>query len=150
MRDVVQTVDKSSLTGFPETGDDPAWFGTVRRRDSWRPLSTIAGPARCDPSGKCLNHRCIRFQNSPSTCRCSCSATMNGFTLGLVQSVQHHPVLPASAPCSPELNMIKILWKQAKYCWHEFATWSKDFLQSKVSELLDGFSLKFQFLLDYL
>lgn len=70
--------------------------------------------------------------------------------LGLVQSVQHHPVLPASASCSPELNMIEILWKQAKYRWHEFATWSKDFLQSKVSELLDGLSLKFQFLPDYL
>ena len=47
-------------------------------------------------------------------------------------------------PYSPELNMIEILWKQAKYYWREFVTWSKDSFRSKVSELLDGFGTKFQ------
>ena len=47
-------------------------------------------------------------------------------------------------PYSPELNMIEILWKQAKYHWREFVTWSKDSFRSKVSELLDGFGTKFQ------
>ena len=47
-------------------------------------------------------------------------------------------------PYSPELNMIEILWKQAKYHWREFTTWSKDAFRSKISELLDGFGSKFQ------
>lgn len=47
-------------------------------------------------------------------------------------------------PYSPELNMIEILWKQAKYHWREFATWSKDSFRAKISELLDGFGTKFQ------
>lgn len=47
-------------------------------------------------------------------------------------------------PYSPELNMIEILWKQAKYHWHEFTTWSKESFRSKISELLDGFGTKFQ------
>jgi transposase len=45
---------------------------------------------------------------------------------------------------SPELNMIEIVWKQAKYHWREFATWSKDTFRSKVSEMLDGFGSKFK------
>ncbi len=45
---------------------------------------------------------------------------------------------------SPELNMIEILWKQAKYHWREFVTWSKESFRSKISELLDGFGSKFQ------
>ncbi|WP_424218128.1 transposase [Azovibrio sp.] len=47
-------------------------------------------------------------------------------------------------PYSPELNLIEIVWKQAKYHWREFATWSKDTFRAKVSELLDGFGTKFQ------
>ena len=47
-------------------------------------------------------------------------------------------------PYSPELNMIEILWKQAKYHWREFVTWSKGTFREKVSELLDGFGTKFQ------
>jgi len=40
--------------------------------------------------------------------------------------------------------MIEILWKQAKYHWREFTTWSKESFRSKISELLDGFGTKFQ------
>lgn len=47
-------------------------------------------------------------------------------------------------PYSPELNMIEILWKQAKYHWREFVTWSKDSFRSKVSELLDDFGTRLQ------
>lgn len=47
-------------------------------------------------------------------------------------------------PYSPELNMIEILWKQAKYHWREFATWSKDSFRAKISELLNGFGTEFQ------
>ena len=47
-------------------------------------------------------------------------------------------------PYSPELNMIEILWKQAKYHWRAFVTWSKDTLRENVRELLDGYGSKFQ------
>lgn len=47
-------------------------------------------------------------------------------------------------PYSPELNMIEILWKQAKYHWREFVTWSKDSFRANISELLDGFGTRFQ------
>jgi transposase len=47
-------------------------------------------------------------------------------------------------PYSPELNMIEILWKQAKYHWREFTTWSKETFRDKIRELLDGFGTQFQ------
>ena len=47
-------------------------------------------------------------------------------------------------PYSPELNMIEILWKQAKYHWREFVTCSKAPFRANISELLDGFSTRFQ------
>lgn len=45
---------------------------------------------------------------------------------------------------SPKLNMIEILWKQAKYHWRDFVTWSKDSFRFKISELLNGVGSKFQ------
>jgi len=45
---------------------------------------------------------------------------------------------------SPELNMIEILWKQAKYHWREFVTWSKETFRDHVQNLLNGFGTKFQ------
>jgi transposase len=47
-------------------------------------------------------------------------------------------------PYSPELNMIEILWKQAKYHWREFITWSKDSFRNHIQSLLDGFGTEFQ------
>jgi transposase len=29
-------------------------------------------------------------------------------------------------PHSPELNLIEIVWKHAKYHWRRFVTWTKD------------------------
>jgi hypothetical protein len=45
-------------------------------------------------------------------------------------------------PYSPELNLIEILWKHAKYHWREFKSWSKDALVEEVRSLLDGFGQK--------
>lgn len=45
---------------------------------------------------------------------------------------------------NPELNMVEILWKQAKYYWCDFVSWSKYSFRSKISELLNMFSIKFQ------
>jgi transposase len=57
---------------------------------------------------------------------------------------QHKVFLCYLPPYSPELNMIEILWKQAKYHWREFVTWTKETLPEKVRELLDGYGSKFQ------
>lgn len=46
-------------------------------------------------------------------------------------------------PYSPELNLIEILWKHAKYHWRAFKSWSKDVLVDEVSSLLAGFGNKF-------
>jgi hypothetical protein len=44
---------------------------------------------------------------------------------------------------SPELNLIEIVWKHAKYHWRDFMTWVKDELPEKVAGLLDGYGNKF-------
>jgi transposase len=57
--------------------------------------------------------------------------------------IQYKTVLVYLPAYSPELNLIEIVWKHAKYHWREFVTWSKDTLAQKVTELLDGFGTKF-------
>jgi len=57
---------------------------------------------------------------------------------------EHNTFLCYLPPYSPELNMIEILWKQAKYHWRAFVTWSRDTLHENVRELLDGYGTKFQ------
>lgn len=46
-------------------------------------------------------------------------------------------------PYSPELNLIEILWKHAKYHWREFATWPAKQLQDSVASLLNEFGKRF-------
>jgi hypothetical protein len=46
-------------------------------------------------------------------------------------------------PYSPELNLIEILWKHAKYHWRGFTAWTRDTLISEVTHLLAGFGSKF-------
>lgn len=48
-------------------------------------------------------------------------------------------------PYSPELNLIEILWKQAKYHWRAFVTWNKKDLLSEVQALFGGFGTKYKF-----
>ena len=45
---------------------------------------------------------------------------------------------------SPELNLIEMVWKQAKYHWRRFVTWSKDELLGEVQSLMDGVGLDFK------
>ena len=45
-------------------------------------------------------------------------------------------------PYSPELNLIEILWKQAKYHWREFTSWSRDTLLGEVKALLNNYGTK--------
>ncbi len=50
---------------------------------------------------------------------------------------EHRMQLFYLPPYSPELNMIEILWKQAKYHWRNFATWT-------VRNLPNRYGTKFQ------
>ena len=47
-------------------------------------------------------------------------------------------------PYSPELNLIEILWKHAKYHWRRFVTWTKDTIDAEIETLLGGYGTKFE------
>lgn len=57
---------------------------------------------------------------------------------------QHQLILVYLTPYSPELNLIEILWKQAKYHWRKFTTWSKENLLREVNEIFLGYGEKFE------
>lgn len=59
-----------------------------------------------------------------------------------LQEMSRHHRLP---PYSPELNLIEILWRQAKYHWREFVTWAAKDLRKEVQALFEGFGTKFNF-----
>jgi transposase len=40
------------------------------------------------------------------------------------------------SPYSSELNLIESLWKQAKYYWRRFVTWSREQLLGEVRKLM--------------
>ena len=46
--------------------------------------------------------------------------------------IEHRMMLFYLPPYSPELNMIEILWKQAKYHWRRFVTWTRDTIDSEI------------------
>lgn len=50
--------------------------------------------------------------------------------------INHRLLLMHLPPYSPELNPIEIVWKQAKYHWRRFATWTKDQLLEEVQNLM--------------
>ncbi|MGF6637960.1 transposase [Paraburkholderia sp. MM6662-R1] len=58
--------------------------------------------------------------------------------------LEHRMVLFYLPPYSPELNLIEILWKHAKYHWRRFVTWTKETIDAEVKKLLDGFGSDFQ------
>lgn len=40
---------------------------------------------------------------------------------------------------SPWLNMIEIVWRQLKYRWRRFVTWTKETIDAESAELLRGY-----------
>ncbi|KVD55020.1 transposase [Burkholderia ubonensis] len=38
----------------------------------------------------------------------------------------------------PELNKIEIDWRQLKYRWRNFVTWTKETIDAELAELLRG------------
>jgi len=58
--------------------------------------------------------------------------------------LKHRLILLYLTPYSPELNLIEILWKHAKYHWRKFTTWTKENLLREVSEIFQGYGDKFE------
>lgn len=56
----------------------------------------------------------------------------------------HQLILFPLPPYSPELNLIEILWKQAKYYWREFTAWSKQNLLREVNDIFQAYGEKFE------
>lgn len=46
-------------------------------------------------------------------------------------------------PYSPEFNAIEILWKNAKYFWRRFLTFTGDSLQQEVDSLMQSFGTEY-------
>jgi transposase len=57
---------------------------------------------------------------------------------------EHRMLLFYLPPYSPELNLIEILWKQAKYHWRNFVTWTKETIDEELRHLFDGYGTKYQ------
>jgi len=58
--------------------------------------------------------------------------------------VDHRMVLFYLPTYSPELNMIEIVWKHAKYHWRRFVTWTKETIDAEIASLLGAYGTKFQ------
>lgn len=59
-------------------------------------------------------------------------------------ALDHQLILFHLPPYSPELNPIEILWKQAKYHWRKFTTWTKSDLFREVNDIFHGYGDKFE------
>lgn len=58
--------------------------------------------------------------------------------------VNHRLVLMQLPPYSPELNLIEMVWKHAKYHWRRFVTWAKEQVREEVVKLMQGFGSAYQ------
>lgn len=58
--------------------------------------------------------------------------------------VEHSLFLLYLPAYSPELNLIEIIWKQAKYHWRRFVTWTKETIDDEIAALLGGYGSKFE------
>jgi transposase len=45
---------------------------------------------------------------------------------------------------SPELNKIEIVWRQLKFRWRRFITWTRETIDAELAELLAEYGTKFQ------
>jgi hypothetical protein len=58
--------------------------------------------------------------------------------------IEHRLILFHLPPYSPELNPIELLWREAKYRWRRFATWTLAELEAEVRNLLEGFGSQYK------
>ncbi|MGF6971490.1 transposase [Paraburkholderia sp. WC7.3g] len=57
---------------------------------------------------------------------------------------EHRMQLFYLPPYSPELNLIEIVWKHAKYHWRRFVTWTKETIDAEIGKLLAGYGSEFE------
>ena len=58
--------------------------------------------------------------------------------------LEHRMVLFYLPAYSPELNLIEIVWKHAKYHWRRFVTWTKETIDAEIAKLLGGYGSEFE------
>jgi transposase len=58
--------------------------------------------------------------------------------------LDHRMVLFYLPPYSPELNLIEIVWKHAKYHWRRFVTWTKETIDTEIAKLLGDYGSEFE------
>ena len=58
--------------------------------------------------------------------------------------LDHRMVLFYLPPYSPELNLIEIVWKHAKYHWRRFVTWTKETIDTEIAKLLGRYGSEFE------
>jgi transposase len=58
--------------------------------------------------------------------------------------IEHRLLLFYLPAYSPELNLIEIVWKHAKYHWRRFVTWTKETIDAEIATLLADYGSKFQ------
>ncbi|OXJ21431.1 transposase [Burkholderia sp. HI2714] len=58
--------------------------------------------------------------------------------------IDHKAVLFYLPAYSPELHKIEIMWRQLKYRWRRFVTWTKETIGAELADLLAGYGAKFQ------
>lgn len=57
---------------------------------------------------------------------------------------QHRMVLFYLPTYSPELNLIEMVWKHAKYHWRRFVTWTRETLDTEIASLLGAYGHEFK------
>jgi transposase len=58
--------------------------------------------------------------------------------------LDHRMVLFYLPPYSPELNLIEIVWKHARYHWRRFVTLPKQAIDTEIAKLLGGYGSAFE------
>ncbi|WP_157660028.1 transposase [Burkholderia ubonensis] len=58
--------------------------------------------------------------------------------------IDHRALLFYLPAYSPELNKIEIVWRQLKYRWRYFVTWTTETIDAELAELLRGYGSAFQ------
>ncbi|MEA3095962.1 IS630 family transposase [Caballeronia mineralivorans] len=58
--------------------------------------------------------------------------------------IEHRMVLFYLPAYSPELNLIEIVWKHAKYHWRRFVTWTRETIEAEIAKLLGSYGSEFE------
>ncbi len=56
---------------------------------------------------------------------------------------EHRMVLFYLPAYSPELNLIEMVWREAKYRWRRFVTWSRETFDAELANLLNRYGNQF-------